>query len=243
MYNTVVCGGTFDRLHVGHMVFLDAAFAAGRCVIIGLTTDDYIKKFKANTSILSYEKRFLELEKFLLARGYSNRSEIFPIHDVYGKTLDKSLALDAIIVTDATQKGAEVINEKRKALGLSALSIVTVSLQKAADTRAISSTLIRSGIIGRMGEFFPNPQWTSKTLALPDNLRHVFHSPLGELVSKEIPFDYIAFPEKIISIGDRTTTRFHEMGITPKICVVDFLVEREKKYGSLQELGFSKTDT
>lgn len=243
MYNIVVCGGTFDRLHVGHMFFLDTAFKEGKHVAIGLTSDAYIKKYKSNQLILPYETRLIDLKQFLLDRGYMKRAEIFPIDDVYGKALDPSCNFDAILVTDSTRKGAEIINKKRKSQGLPVLSLVSASLEKITDKQIISSTLIRSGIIGRMGEFFPNPQWTEKNVRLPQDLRHIFHKPLGELLRNEIPDEYIKHPEKIISIGDATTQRLHGMGVKPKICVIDFLVERKKKYSSLDELGFGKRTT
>lgn len=43
-FHTVAIAGTFDRLHKGHRFFISQAFKFGRKVIIGLTSDKYVKK-------------------------------------------------------------------------------------------------------------------------------------------------------------------------------------------------------
>ena len=46
-FNLVATGGTFDCIHQGHLKLLFETFRVGQNAIIGLTSDDFIKKFKS----------------------------------------------------------------------------------------------------------------------------------------------------------------------------------------------------
>ena len=65
--NIVATGGTFDYIHIGHLKLLSVAFDKGKHVIIGLTSDDFVKKFKRTSNIKnSYETRYYNLERKIL---------------------------------------------------------------------------------------------------------------------------------------------------------------------------------
>lgn len=48
-FKTIVCGGTFDHLHRGHIDFILFCFKLGEKVIIGLTSDIFVSKYKNNS--------------------------------------------------------------------------------------------------------------------------------------------------------------------------------------------------
>lgn len=239
LYKSVVCGGTFDRLHKGHKRFLEHVFAVGEKVVIGLTSDFYIKTYKDSNHIESFEIRKNNLEQFLKGHEFASRAEIISIDDMYGKTLDSSYSFDAIVVSEETVAGAEQINKARQDVGMSSLVIITVPLLETENGDILSSTLIREGKVGKNGEIFLDKKWTDKVLFLPVNLRHHLHQPFGELLPGDIPLDYLKNPKNIVSVGDRTTKRLHDLGIRQHIAVVDFFVERKQEYHSLKEEGFT----
>jgi pantetheine-phosphate adenylyltransferase len=73
-----------------------------------------------------------------------------PLGDAYGQTMSLD-GLDALVVSQETQKTAEKINEKRQRAGLPLLEIVTVSMIPAENQAPISTTRIRRGEIDRNG--------------------------------------------------------------------------------------------
>lgn len=238
MYNLVVCGGTFDRLHIGHMAFLDGVFSMSKKVVIGLTSEEYVLRYKPHASIMSYEERLTQLQEFIRERGYTERTKIIAIDDVYGKTIDTTYPFEAIVVSEATKSGGEEINSKRQELGLPQLPLISIPLLITDSGVTLSSTLIRSGKIGRQGQFFPNPKWSRHVLHLSDNVREVLHKPFGIVFPKDIPSRVFSSPDKLISVGDATTKRLLEEGTIPKLAVVDFTVERKKLYFKVEDLGF-----
>jgi D-beta-D-heptose 7-phosphate kinase/D-beta-D-heptose 1-phosphate adenosyltransferase len=51
----IIVNGTFDLLHVGHVVYLEKARALGDILIVGLNTDDSVRKLKGPTRPLTIE--------------------------------------------------------------------------------------------------------------------------------------------------------------------------------------------
>lgn len=236
-YNTVICGGTFDRLHAGHKYFLQEIFSIGKRVLIGLTSDTYVHSHKEG-NILPFQERLEELKTFLANEGLLIRAEIFPIQDIYGKAIDPSITVNGIVVSEETRKGGEEINKKREELGLSALPLIAIPVKKIAEEGTLSSTQVREGRIGRNGEIYLDKKWTQKTLTLPHQLREILHKPFHTLFTKEIPPDLLSSLDNIVTVGDAVTKRFNEEGFHQTLSVVDFSIERKSLFHSTKDLGF-----
>jgi pantetheine-phosphate adenylyltransferase len=87
MFRKVVIGGTYDMLHKGHERVLDAGFQIGDSVAIGLTSDEFAMRFRAE-SVSPYEKRKAALEKYVAK--YDKPYKIIKIDDSYGvATIDR----------------------------------------------------------------------------------------------------------------------------------------------------------
>ena len=149
-FETVAVGGTFELFHSGHRVLLMKAFEVGNRVLIGLCSDDFVKKMRKPHGIASYAKRLEDLENLLKKNGVLERAEIRPLDDAYGITLSDK-RIDAIVVSEETEPRARQINEKRKSMGLSPLPIITVNMILSEDHYPISSTRIWFEEIDREG--------------------------------------------------------------------------------------------
>lgn len=150
----VTIGGTFDVLHKGHWFILEESYNVADRVLIGLTTDDFVKRMKKSHLVDCYEKRLQELKRFLGERGFTERSEIVPIDDRFGPTIGDrpgSDEIQGIVVSEETEPGAEEINRIRVRDGKKPLLIVVVSMVLADDGKPISSTRIRRQEVDRYG--------------------------------------------------------------------------------------------
>ena len=150
MYRIVAMGGTFDALHRGHRKLLRQAFAVGRKVMIGITSDEFARSLHKPHKLDPYAKRKRDLERLLATWGVLPRARIVPLHDRFGPTVKVS-GIDALVVSRRTIKTAYEINAKRKINGLKPLAIDPIDLILADDRRPISSTRIRRGKIDREG--------------------------------------------------------------------------------------------
>ncbi|MBI2074872.1 MAG: pantetheine-phosphate adenylyltransferase [Candidatus Levybacteria bacterium] len=232
-FNLVVCGGTFEYLHEGHKAFLRFAFLKGKKVLLGLTSDEYVKSNGKGT-ISSYAERKNKLEAFLEKENVSGRVEIEPIDNAHIPRIWEKLPIEAIIVTEDSFKGAEAINKKRKEQGLPLLKIVVFPFVLASNGQVISSSKIRDKKV--------NVQSNFEALVLPDNLRPELKKPMGALITD---FDnwiktnsFTINPLQVITVGDVITKTFNELKFQQKISVIDFYVKREKKFSNIKELGF-----
>ncbi len=255
MFKTIAIAGTFDRLHKGHRHFIAEAFKSGKKVIIGLTSDEMAnKKIRNKIKILgprpislglkiqNFQTRKKELEGFLEKERLSNRVKIVKIDDVYGPSIGDN-GIEAIIVTDDTLVGAKEVNKKRRELSLKPLLIIKVPLIMAEDQKRIASTRIRSGEIDRLGSVFQSH--------ISENLRQELKKPLGKLIIGD-PNNLMEIAEKlkkavgrtnstmISTVGDEVTKLCNEIGIPINLAIIDYSVNRQKKYESLDELGFKK---
>lgn len=143
-YGEVLMGGTFDRLHAGHIALLEKAFETGDYVYIGVTTDAYIaksgKQFKGK--IQPYQERLATLRNYLDSQYGLNRAITLPLEDVAGsKALDPKLG--ALVVSEETaQTGGIFINNLRAKYGSPPIDTVIVSLKRD-ESGIISSTRLR----------------------------------------------------------------------------------------------------
>ncbi len=237
-FKTAVLGGTFDHFHKGHKEFLRLGLSLSNKLIVGITSDKYIKNFKFKISnfklIQNYAQRKKALEDFLERKG-KGKYEIVAIDDIFGTTLSGVL-IEAIVVSKETLKGAKIINTARKEKNLPPLKIIIQDLVLAKDGKPISSFRIRKGEIDREGKLYIDPQWFLQNLILPPKLRAELKNPLGELFKKIKKFNSNNF---LITVGDETTKTFNKLSIRPNIAVIDYKVARKKKYNNLKELRFS----
>ena len=215
-FKHIVLGGTFDHIHKGHEALLTKAYAVGKQVAIGLTTDWYVREVKSQKSkVNSYEERKKQLKAWLKKQGIFRRTIIVPIDDSYGPSIT-SRKYDAIVVSEETEKVAKKINSKRNELHLLPLAIIVVPMILAEDTEAISSTRILNGEIDHTGK-----------LILPEFLRKTLTKPIGTVIADGTPVPVFSKDKRIISVGDTTTATLLSQGIIPTLACIDFQVRRQ----------------
>lgn len=149
-FKAVAVGGTFDQLHRGHKALLDKAFEVGGKVLIGLTIDNFVASLGKRHRTASYDDRLRELELYLSMQGWTKRAQIIPLQDSYGPTIYRT-DLDAIVVSEETEKIAQSINYIRKKAGYNPLQVIVVCMIPAENKKPISTTRIRNGEIDRNG--------------------------------------------------------------------------------------------
>ena len=149
-YRKVAVGGTFDEFHKGHKVLLMKAFEIGNHVLIGLCTDKFVEIMGKPHETASYKERLKELKVFLKDLSFSDEAEIVPLEDPYGKTLTDK-CIEALVVSEETEKTAIIINQKRREVQMPPLNIVTINMVPAENYKPISTTRIRKGEMDREG--------------------------------------------------------------------------------------------
>jgi cytidyltransferase-like protein len=146
----VAVGGTFDELHRGHKTLLLKAFDVGEHVLIGLCSDEFVKKLGKPHQVAPYNHRLRDLKVFLQERGWLERAAIVSLDDPYGPTLVNG-RIEALIVSRETEPVAREINKRRKTASLSPLHIVTIDMVPSENHSPISTTRIRKGEMDREG--------------------------------------------------------------------------------------------
>lgn len=124
-FKLVVTAGTFNCIHAGHKKLLSTALECGERVLIGLTSDKFARKLKGEAE--PYEKRKGKLEEALGEKR--GRCEIVKIEDEIG-VAGESEELEAIVVSEETEKNATKVNEVRKDRGMPELEIIVIELVK-----------------------------------------------------------------------------------------------------------------
>jgi pantetheine-phosphate adenylyltransferase len=241
----VVCGGTFDHFHKGHEELLNRCLTSSRRVLIGITSDNYVKKSKSTAiefeQIESFKNRKQSVLDFLNNKRFEN-FEILEINDLFGSTLSQELEIKVIVVSQESKKGAEIINQKRHELDLDPLEISIIPWITSEEGNHISSARIRNGEINRNGKVYVKKLWLDNDLKLTEDLRKEFQIPIGELVKDTD--DLIGKRENLLfTVGDITTKNFNEKKIGQDLSVIDFNVARERKFFKFTELGFSGDET
>lgn len=143
-FTHVAVGGTFDRLHSGHKLLLTyAALYSTQSVLVGVASSALLNKKRHKEYLQPIDVRIEGVKRFLSTIRKDLSVEVVEIEDVYGST-DVRPELEAIILSEETQKSLDVINKARDAHGLTPLEGVTVpSVTYGPDNTLISSTTLR----------------------------------------------------------------------------------------------------
>jgi inosine/xanthosine triphosphatase len=139
-------GGTFNSFHRGHEELLRAAYRTGERVIIGVTSDVYVKAHKEK--IVSYSRRSASVKRFM--DKLTDNYEIHPLDSASGNTLDVEEA--NLVVSPETYHSAMRINEKRRIAGKEPLNVIRIPYILAEDLFPISSSRILDGELTRTGK-------------------------------------------------------------------------------------------
>lgn len=225
-YKLVATGGTFDRFHKGHKALLERAFAVGRRVIIGVTSDWMISREPRvlREIVLPYEKRVGDLKIYLKQKEFLGKEIIEKLNDIYGPTVING-NVQAVVCTRETKSGAVAINKERAKHGKKRLAIIECSFITSSDHYHISSTRIRLGQIDRQGQILTKQQFG---LLLPDKLRGPLAKPIDMLYPDVVSaIKTISKPVMLISVGDVVYQKLKLQGISPNITIVDLKIGRK----------------
>ena len=148
-YRRVATGGTFDRLHRGHVSLLEKSFEVGDEAVIGVTSDEFARKMGKKPEH-SYEERVKKLEDLLRRRFPGRRYAIAKLYDYFGPGI-ASPEVQALVASEETAGRLELANKLRRERGFPPLDLVVVDLLMAEDAKPISSTRIRKGEIDEEG--------------------------------------------------------------------------------------------
>lgn len=150
--NLVATGGTFDCIHIGHIKLLSTAFDISNHVIIGLTSDRFVKRFKLNSNIKNnYLRRLFNLKKNISLNFKDAHYTIVKLEDEFGPVIHSS-QIQAIVVSEETLVKVKQINQIRISNYLNPLRVIVVEIAKSSDGKPISSTRIRNGEIDDKGK-------------------------------------------------------------------------------------------
>ncbi|MBI4973025.1 pantetheine-phosphate adenylyltransferase [Candidatus Roizmanbacteria bacterium] len=238
VYKHIILGGTFDRFHTGHELFVKTALKMGERITMGITTEPLYRHKPLSHIIEEYNIREMNVRNFILKiHPRSQYLKIIPITDVYGSSLS-DLSIDAICVTQATKKVALLINKKRKQAGMKPLKVIVIPWVRGQDGQVISSERIRYGEIDRMGKNYYKVLTDTKRWTLPISLRSTLREPLGNVftgrlsekksvVKRIVDTIQKAKPSMTFAIGDIIAGSLWESGFSPSITVIDYKSRRE----------------
>ncbi|XP_024960391.1 phosphopantetheine adenylyltransferase-like [Cynara cardunculus var. scolymus] len=143
-YEAVVLGGTFDRLHDGHRLFLKAAVELARDrIVVGILDGPMLSKKQFAHLIMPIEQRRKTVEDYIKSIKPNLAVQVIHITDPYGPAIvDKDL--EAIVVSQETLPGGSLVNKKRAERGLSQLKVEVVNLvSEESSGEKLSSTTLR----------------------------------------------------------------------------------------------------
>ena len=128
IYEDVCVGGTFDYMHVGHKLLLSlAAYMSSQRLVVGVSDAPLLKRKVLRELMQPVGMRMALVEDFLRSVKPSITYDITALQDGFGPAIVDP-RLSAILVSNETQEGGQMCNNKRGKTGLGLLDVVTMPL-------------------------------------------------------------------------------------------------------------------
>lgn len=148
-YNLVATGGTFDLIHKGHIELLRKSFSISSKVIIGLSSDELVKKMGKKIS-KNYHQRFESLSS-AIEKNFPNSSyQISKLENDFGPAVLEE-GVEALVVSEETKNTGQILNQLRAKKNLPPVEVIVVPMVLAKDGSRISTTRIRDSEIDNEG--------------------------------------------------------------------------------------------
>ena len=128
IYKNVVLGGTFDRIHNGHKIFLtEAVLRCSEKLTVGVTDTNMLSGKLLWELIEPCQTRILNLKDFLEDIDSTLMYDVVPINDMYGPTKSDP-SFEMIVVSEETKRGGDKVNEMRVKNNLNKLDVHIIKL-------------------------------------------------------------------------------------------------------------------
>ena len=120
-------GGTYDAIHDGHKILLSVSLlASSELLLIGITGEEMLSKKKFGTYVEPYAKRAHNVKDFVeIFDKEIKEVEYFQLHDPFGPW---ERNFNAIILSQETKQGGDVVNSKRTEKGLPPMAQVIIEV-------------------------------------------------------------------------------------------------------------------
>ena len=231
-FQLCLVGGTFDRLHAGHRLLLDAACRAAARVEVHLTNDAMADQKSVNMQ--SFETRRDEVLNWV-ASNAPTRVSVHELTDQHGPAPTHPKA-DAIVATPETKPECERINERRVENGLAPLHIIEVAHLTDIAGDIISSSRIRNGLVDVEGHPWFSPAWEGQVLRMHPRAEPELKTPMGVLyegpeTAPEVAMlaaleDIDTSQTILIAVGDVTVSTLLALDIVPDLGFIDGQTKR-----------------
>ena len=233
-FRCCLVGGTFDRLHAGHRLLLNAACQNADSVEIHITSD-FMAEGKS-PFVQSFDDRMDKLHDWA-ANISGCKISVHKLNDVHGPAPHHSTA-DAIVATPETKGMCHSINEQRAKNGLPELQIIEVMHLDGVEGGIISSSAIRNGHMDQEGHPWMPEILRNSNLKMASALDEELKTPMGSLfegpeddleIGMSAALDGLPTPHgAIITVGDVTTKTMLDMGHMPDIALIDGFTKRNQ---------------
>jgi len=123
-FKCTLLGGTFDHLHSGHKILITSALLlTSQRLIVGVTSEELLKKKNYASFIEHYDIRVAKLRHFVHTISPSITLEVFPLSDPVGIAATREDA-EALLLTLETLKGGDLVNKARMQNNISPVELV-----------------------------------------------------------------------------------------------------------------------
>jgi len=149
-FDLVATGGTFDIIHKGHTALLNKAFTISSKVIIGLSSDELVKKMGKKCQN-NYSQRHDLLESMIKQSFPSSSYQISKLDNDFGPAMLEG-KVQALVASEETSNKGKVLNDLRSEKNLPSIEIIVVPMVLADDGSRISTSRIRNSEIDAEGK-------------------------------------------------------------------------------------------